>query len=91
MGGIDASHFMTQIRKSFKSDNDYDVWLNENLFFKTFKILIKAKQETFKGDVRQRFYALDVQKVTVEDDQLSEMKQAASNLTSSGPAKFGID
>lgn len=43
-----------------KDESDFEVWLNDNLYFKTFKILIKAKSETFKGENRQRFYALDV-------------------------------
>ena len=63
MGGIDATTFMTKIRKEFRGENDFELWLNENLFYKTIKVLVKAKQENFKGEQRQRFYAVDVSHV----------------------------
>jgi hypothetical protein len=63
MNGIDSHTFMTQIRRKFKNENDYEVWLSENIYFKTLKVLVKAKQETFKGEQRQRFYALDVTRI----------------------------
>lgn len=63
MNGTDADTFMNTIRKGFKGDSDCEAWLNDNLFFQTYKILIRARNENFKGETRQRFYALDVQKV----------------------------
>lgn len=81
MGGLDANMFMNEIRRDFKSDMDFESWLNENLLFKTFKILVKSKQETFKGESRQRFYALDVSQVPVtEDDDHDNRVEKPGNI-----------
>ncbi|TNV82512.1 hypothetical protein FGO68_gene2808 [Halteria grandinella] len=77
LGGIDASTFMTEIRRGFRNDNDFDDWLMENILYKTIKVLVKAKQETYKGESRHRFYALDVQYVQIsesEEDKIRAIK-----------------
>ncbi len=35
--------------------------------FKPLKILVKAKSEQFKGENRQRFYAVDVERMQIDD------------------------
>jgi len=66
MQGVDPHTFMTQTRRTFKSESDYEQWLTQNIFFKPLKILVKAKQETFKGENRQRFYAVDVTRIDID-------------------------
>ena len=43
MSGVEAQTFMTQTRKGFKNDNDFDQWMNQNVFYQTYKVLVKAK------------------------------------------------
>lgn len=64
MNYTDPHTFMTKIKKTFRQESDFEGWLNENIYFKTFKILVKAKQETFQGVNRMRFYALDVTNIS---------------------------
>lgn len=70
MQGLDAHTFMTKTRRTFKSEQDYDEWLLKNILFKPLRILVKAKSEQFKGESRQRFYAIDVERVNIDEDGL---------------------
>ncbi len=78
MNHVDAGTFMTRIRKSFRQESDYEGWLNENVFFKTFKILLKGKQETFKGANRLRFYALDLIDINAPSDDPADKENLVS-------------
>lgn len=63
MNRVDPHTFMTKIRKTFRQECDFEGWLNENVYFKTFRVVVKAKQETYKNSHRLRFYALDITEV----------------------------
>lgn len=43
MNNVDPQTFMTKIKRTFRAECDFEGWLNENVYFKTFKILVKAK------------------------------------------------
>eukprot|EP00347_Sterkiella_histriomuscorum_P022069 403331791 len=89
MNNIDASTYMTKIRKTFRQECDFEGWLNENVYFKTFKILVKAKSEQFKGVNRLRFYALDIDYISKDSEKanfrdenrllLNQLKQSVNN------------
>ena len=64
MGGLDPSNFINTVKNKFRQECDFEGWLNEHVYFKTFKILIKAKNEMFQGVNRLRFQALDVVNIT---------------------------
>ena len=84
MNDVDAHTFMTQTRRKFKSEADYETWLQENVFYKPLRIFIKAKSEQFKGENRQRFYAIDVSPVSIacqdqESDDQPKTKFSSEN------------
>ncbi|CDW83621.1 replication protein a 70 kda dna-binding subunit-like [Stylonychia lemnae] len=68
MGNVDPLTFIKKIKKSFRMECDFEGWLNENIYFKTYKILVKAKNELYQGTNRIRFHALDV--VNISTDQV---------------------
>lgn len=65
MNGIEAGDFAAKVRRDIRSESDMTQYLKENCFFRTLKVLVKAKTEVFQGQNRLRFYALDV----VREDQ----------------------
>ena len=80
MNNVDPHTFVNKIKRNFKSDKAYDDWLKENVFFKTFLVLVRAKNETFKGNSRLRFYAAEIVNVDAspEEDQARTQRLVAS-------------
>ena len=69
MNDFDAHTFMNDMRKKFLSPADYEAWLEDNVLYKPIRVLIKARQEQFKGENRQRFYAIDVSRVSIKSEE----------------------
>ena len=91
MSGIDANTFMTKIKKTFKNDNDYEAWLVENIYFKPVKILIKAKHETFKGESRHRFYAVDVSRIKISDNDEGNSQSKVGIIKGKESSSFSFE
>jgi len=68
MNNIDAATFYSQVRKTLRQESDFEGWLAENVFFKTFKMLVKGRAEMYNGVNRLRFYALDMMDVNAGDE-----------------------
>jgi hypothetical protein len=69
MNDFDAHTFMNDMRRKFLSAADYEAWLEDNVLYKPIRVLIKARQEQFKGENRQRFYAIDVSRVSIKSEE----------------------
>ena len=69
MNDFDAHTFMNDMRRKFLSAADYEAWLEDNVLYKPIRVLIKARQEQFKGENRQRFYAIDVSRVSIKSEK----------------------
>ncbi len=48
---------------------DKQRYVKENVLFREFKVALKTKEETFKGEIYQRFYAIELEYVGDCDSQ----------------------